>query len=283
MKKILYLPLVLLALQLHAQQNVVFKIKYLPNHTYNGAITMGMVVHLDLSGDSAVLAKMKSQGLSSPLTVNMDMKMNGTTKTGAPGDNHAFPITMGFKFDNMSLDINGKSIPVPTEKLGNGVSVYGHVGADGKIKADSIGGAKTADTSQEKVTKLMNTIQKNIQFPDHPMKIGETFTQEMPMSVPVGGNNMDLNSQVIYKLIRISDGNAYFDVQQTMNMSLPIGGGTINISGGGAGKLVYSIKDNFATDYNTNVDLKVTGQIKTLKIDATAQMNMGYKYTVDVK
>ena len=278
MKKILYLPLLLLASQLQAQQNLVFKIKYMPNHTYAGVITMGMVVHVDLSGDTAVLAKMKSQGLSSPLALNMDMKMDGTTKTGAPGANQAFPIKMAYKVGNLSLDLNGNSIPIPSEKLGNGVSIYGHVGADGNIKADSIGGAKIGDTSQDKVAKLMNTIQKQIQFPEHPMKIGETFTQDMPMSIPMGGNNMDLSSKVVYKLVSIADGNAYFDVQQSMNMSVPVAGATLNISGAGTGKLVYSIKDNFATDYNTSVNLKVTGQIKTLKIDATAQMNMEYKY-----
>ncbi|HZY37983.1 MAG TPA: hypothetical protein VFE53_15100 [Mucilaginibacter sp.] len=281
MKKLLYLPLLLLFVKVQAQQNVVFKIKYLPNHTYAGAISMGMVVHADLSGDTAVLAKLKSQGLTPPLAMNMDMKMDGTTKTGATGANQAFPITMGFKFDNLSMDLNGNSIPIPTEKLGNGVSVYGHIGADGTIKADSIGGAKAGDTSQEKVAKLMNTIQKHIQFPDHPMKIGETFTQTMPMSIPMGGSNMDLNSQVVYKLVSITDGNANFDVQQSMDMSMPIAGATINISGTGGGKLVYSIKDNFATDYSTNVNLKVTGQVKTLKIDATAQMNMEYKYTIN--
>ena len=281
MKKLLYLPLLLLALKVEAQQNVVFKMKYLPNHTYAGAISMGMVVHVDLSGDTAVLAKMKSQGMSSPLAMNMDMKMEGATKTGAPGAIQAFPISMGYKFDNMSLDLNGNSIPMPTEKLGAGVSLYGHVGADGIIKADSIGGAKKGDTSQASVTKLMNTIQKQIKFPDHPMKIGETFTQSMPMSLPMGSNNMDLNTEVIYKLVSITDGNANFDVQQSMNMSIPVAGATINVSGTGAGKLVYSIKDNFATDYNTTVNLKVTGQIKTLKIDATATMNMEYKYTIN--
>ena len=281
MKKILYLPLVFLAFQIQAQQNLVFKIKYLPNRSYDGAITMGMVVHVDLSGDTAILAKMKSQGLSSPLALNMDMKMDGTTKTGAPDGNQTFPIKMGYKVGNLSLDLNGNSIPIPSEKLGNGVSIYGHVGPDGKIKADSIGGAKMGDTSQEKVAKLMNAIQKQIQFPEHPMKIGETFTQDMPMSIPMGGNNMDLNSNVVYKLVSISDGNAYFDVQQSMNMSVPVAGATVNVSGAGAGKLVYSIKNNFATDYNTSINLKVTGQVKTLKIDATATMNMEYKYVIN--
>jgi hypothetical protein len=99
MKKFLYLLFLLPAFTLQAQQNVVFKIKYLPNHTYDGAISMGMVIHVDLSGDTAILAKMKAQGMTPPLTMTMDMKMNGATKTGGPGANQAFPITMGYKFE----------------------------------------------------------------------------------------------------------------------------------------------------------------------------------------
>ncbi len=281
MKKLLYLPLFFLALQLRAQQNVVFKIKYLPSHVYAGTITLGLDFKVNLSGDTAVLAKLATQGLTPPIAAKMDMKMEGTSKTGAVTANKDFPISMGYKFDGLSMELNGNSIPIPTEKLGDGVNIYGHVGLDGKIRADSIGGKKMTDTSQEKVAKMMNAIQKQINFPPHPMKIGETFTQDMPLNIPMAGQNIDINSQVIYKLVSITDGNANFNVQQSMNMSIPIAGATINMKGAGTGKMVYSIKDNFATDYSSNVNLTITGQIKTLKIDATAQMNMEYKYIVN--
>jgi len=281
MKKLLYLPLVFLALQLQAQQNVVFKIKYLPNHVYAGAITMGFDIKANLSGDTATLKKMAAQGITQPLALSMNMKMEGATKTDAPGTNGNFPIKIGYKFDNLSLELNGNAVPMPTDKLGEGVNIYGHVSADGKISADSIGGKKIADTSDEKVAKLMNAIQKQINFPPHPMKIGETFTQDMPLNIPMAGNNININSKVVYTLVSIADGNANFDVQQSMDMSVPIAGASINLKGTGAGKLVYSIKDSFATDYNTTVDMKITGQVKTLKIDATAQMKMEYKYTVN--
>jgi len=281
MKNLLYLPLLFLFSNLHAQQGVVFKIKYLPNHTYQGTVNMTINAKATLSGNDTIISKLTSQGITQPLALNVKMEMKGNTQTGPVGANNMFPLTMKYNFENLSGDLNGNDIPMPMDKLAGGMSIYGHVGPDGKLKADSISGGKVHDTSEVKVSQMMNGIQKNIKFPDHPMKIGETFTQDMPVNLPVAGKSMNIDSKVVYKLISIADGNAYFDLQQSMNMSIPISGATINLNGMGAGKLVYSIKDNFATDYSTNITLKVTGEIKTLKIDATAEMNMEYKYTVN--
>ena len=281
MKKVLYLILLLSAFTAQAQQNVAFKIKYLPNHSYDGTVTLGMVFHVNLSGDSAIISKIASQGITQPIAMNMNMKMSGNTKTGAVAAGQMFPITIKYKFDDMTAELNGNSVPIPTDKLGEGVSIYGHAGANGRIQADSIGGKKNADTSQENVKKLMNAIQKEIKYPDHPMQIGETFNQDMPMNIPVAGNNIDMDAKSVYKLVSIANGNAYFDVQQSMNMTIPVAGVTITIVGTGTGKLVYSIKDNFATDFSSNLSLKVNGNVKKLLIDATAQINAEYKYTIN--
>ena len=281
MKKLIYLSLLLFVFKAEAQQSAIFKIKYLPNHNYNGTVNMDLNCHITLTGNDTIISKLTSQGITQPITANVKMKMDGSTQTGAVGPGNLFPLTMKYKFDDLSVDVSGKSIPIPTDKLSAGVSIYGHVGQDGKIKADSIGGQKIKDTSEAKVSQMMNAIQKNIKFPDHPMKIGETFTQDMPLNIPVAGSNMNLDSKVVYKLVSIAEGNAYFDVQQSMDLTIPVGGASINMNGAGTGKLIYSIKDSFATDYSTSIAIKFSGKIKTLQIDATAVMNMDYKYVIN--
>ena len=66
-----------------------------------------------------------------------------------------------------------------------------------------------------------------------------------------------------------------------MDMTIPISGSSMNVNGTGTGKLVYSIKNNFATDYSANLVIKILGKIKTLQVDATAKMNMDYKYDIN--
>ena len=281
MKKLLYIPILLLTLTVRAQKGIVFKMKYTPNHTYAGGINMDIKAKVDLSGNDTVVSKLKAQGLTLPINIDMVMKMDGNTKTGATGASGAFPIAMIYKMDTLSMGINGNKVPIPSDKLGAGTSIYGHVGADGKLKADSIGGSKMADTSEAHITQMMNTIQKNINFPDHPMKIGDSFTQDMPLNIPIAGNSVAATAKATYKLLSISGGYANFDVNQSMDMTVTVKGVAVHLTGSGAGKMVYSIKNNFATEYSTLLNMTVTGSIKTLQINATATMDMEYKYTIN--
>jgi hypothetical protein len=281
MKKLfIYALLCLCAYQTKAQESILFKIKYSPNKNYDSKVTMNMDCNVNLSGDTAMLNKLKSQGMTPPFAVNMEMGMNGNIKSGAVGAGKIFPLQIGFSFDHLNMKVNGNEIPVPTDKMKTTTVIYGHVGANGKLKADSISG-QMKDTSEKHVSQLMNSIQNKIIFPDHPMKVGDTFTQDMPMSLPIAGNAMDADSKAVYKLISIANGNAYFDISQSMNMTIPVSGATITMSGTGTGKLVYSIKDNFAMDYTSSINLNVNGTIKTVTIDATALMNLEYKNVIN--
>lgn len=282
MKRIFYLSLLLIAFKAEAQKGVVFKIKYLPNHTYNGVTTITLNCRVNLSGNDTIISKIQQQGISVPVIADVSVKIKGNIKTGNADGIGTFPMSSKINFDDLNVNVNGKNIPVPIDKIKTTATVYGHVDMSGRLRADSIGGGqKLTDTAAEKVTQMMEMVQKSIKFPDRPMKMGETFTQDMPMNLPISGNKINLDSKVIYKLTRIEGGNAYFDVQQSMDFSLPVEGKILNLSGGGTGKMVYSIKDHFATDYETNMDLKFTGEIKTLKIDAGIKMMMEYKYTIN--
>ena len=56
MKKIyLYALLCLSFTQLKAQDGVVFKIKYLPNHNYQSAINLGVKLNLTITGDPQII------------------------------------------------------------------------------------------------------------------------------------------------------------------------------------------------------------------------------------
>ncbi len=281
MKKLLYIPLLFLAFSVHAQNGIVLKMKYTPNHTYAGGINMDIKAKVNLSGNDTVVSKLTAQGLTLPITLDMVMKMDGNTKTGEPSAAGTFPLTMLYKIDSLSMDINGNKVPIPTDKIGGGSAIYGHVGADGKLKADSISGSKMTDTSEAHITQMMNTIQKNINFPDHPMKPGDSFTQDMPLNIPIAGNSVAANSKATYKLLSVDGDNAKFDVTQSMDMTITVKGVAVHLSGSGSGKMVYSIKNNFATEYTALFNMTVTGSIKSLQINATATMDMDYRYVIN--
>jgi hypothetical protein len=279
MKKLLYLALLLIGFNVEAQKGIVFKMKFLPDHDYNGTVNMTINCKVNLSGDKDVLDKLETQGITQPITANVVMKMGGDTKTGAIGSNNIFPLTMNYKIDQLTVNLNGKEIPVPIPATANAITIYGHMGADGKLTADSLGGNKMKDTAQQKISQMMNSFQQRIIFPDRPLHIGDTFTQDMPLGIPLAGN-MKADAKTVYKLVNISNGNAFFDVTQSMNMAIPIKTETLTLTGSGSGKLIYDIKNNFPIDFKSNMTLKFLGNIEKVAIDATAQFDIGYKYDI---
>jgi hypothetical protein len=279
MKKLIYLSFLLFVFKAEAQKSITFKYKYLPNHNYNGTVSMDMNCNVNLKGDTQIVGKLKSQGITQPIALTLGMKMIGGVKTGSPDANNIFPLTMNYKIDQMSINISGKAIPMPTA-INSDIKIYGHVGADGKLKADSVNANKLKDTSEKRISQMMNSFQNMIKFPDHPLHIGDTFTQDMPFNIPMAGNNMTTNTKVVYKLVSIANGNANFDITQSMDMTIPIKDQSINLKGAGTGKLVYDLKNSFPTDFISNVNLEFIGTINTLQINGTALMNMEYKYDI---
>ena len=108
MKKLIYLALLLFAFKAEAQKGVVFKMKYLPNHDYNGTLSLNISAKVNLSGDQATLDKLQAQGIKQPLTGNVVIKGVGDIKTGPRGANDIFPLTMTYKLDQLNVNFNGR-------------------------------------------------------------------------------------------------------------------------------------------------------------------------------
>ena len=128
---------------------------------------------------------------------------------------------------------------------------------------------------------MMNLFQKMVKFPDHPLHVGDAFTQEMPLSIPLQGTDLNSDAKTVYKLTKIENGQAYFDVQQNMNITIPIQEDSIELMGEGTGAMVFDIKNNFPTNYKCKVSFKLTAKIKALHVDGTAGMNIDYNYVVN--
>jgi hypothetical protein len=159
-------------------------------------------------------------------------------------------------------------------------TIYGQV-KEGIFKADSMKAKGLTDTAEKKISQMMNAIQNKVKFPDHPLHVGDTFTQEVPINIPMAESNGEITIKATYKLVSIADGNAYFDINQDANMQMNIKGASLTISGVGAGKMVFSMKNSFPSDYTTALNLKVDAKVNTLIVKGTMVINGTYKYTIN--
>jgi hypothetical protein len=283
MRKLCLLALLCFSLtQLKAQNGVVFKIKYLPNHNYQTSVNMNMKLNVNLNGDTALISKLKSQGITQPVNANLAIGINGNIKTGALGADNTFPLNMDYKVANLTVNANGKDVPIPPKVTEKDIKIMGHITQDGKIKIDSAEGKKINDTTEKKMQQMMDMIQKQIQFPDRPLKPGDTFTQEAPTNLPISGdNNIQLNGGVTYKLVSISGGKAYFDMVPTFSMSFKVKTMAISVTGTGTGKMVYSIKDNFPLSKDGSFNLRIKVTSNKLNVDGTAVITSNYSCAIN--
>lgn len=258
--------------QLWAQQGVVFKIKYLPNKNYQSNISVDMKANATVTGDQQIIDKLKEQGVTQPVNANLSLALGGITKTGGLDADQSIPVSIDYKVNNISLSANGNQVPIPPKATEKDIKMVGHISQDWKLKIDSANGKAVADSAQQKMQQMMNMVQKQIQFPDKPLKPGDSFTQGAPMNIPVGkdGSTAKVDMGITYKLVRIADGKAYFDLIPNFNMNLQIGKVAVVMSGAGTGTMVYSIKDSFplSKEGNINVKLKVTSP--KINVDGTA-------------
>src|SRR5471030_2255440 len=98
MKKLcLYALLCLFFTQLKAQDGVVFKIKYLPNHNYQMAVNMGIKFNVTVSGDQKILDMLSAQGITQPVIADIALGLGGSMKTGAAGSDGTFPLSIDYK------------------------------------------------------------------------------------------------------------------------------------------------------------------------------------------
>jgi hypothetical protein len=284
MKNIFSVLLISAAFNFCHAQSVNFKIKYLPNHTYQLSGNSQITINTDLSSVPQIANALSAQGITEPVNAVANMQMQSTTTTGAIAADGTTPFNMGFSLPSIAVNVNGKQIPIPMNAAMSNVKMYGHVGTDGKMNVDSLNGKKVADSAAVKALSMMNNMFKMINFPDHPLQPGDTFTQEMPLSLPVGGKGFDINIKITYKLISTDGAKANFDIVQDINMQMNIKDkANVSVIGGGTGKMVYDIANNFPSYFSSSADMKVNVKASGMDINANVTSKGEMNYVVTAK
>jgi len=255
MKKSLILPILLLAaIQLRAQQSVMFKLAYQPKTTYTIDKDMKVMMNMNLPAEIAA-----ATGGVQDMTMVMNSNTTSVIAAGARSQGN-MPVKFTMKANTMKVSMNGQDMPAGSIATPN-VAVYGKYTTDSKLLVDSIAGQKMTDSLRTVMSKMLDAVQDGIKFPDHPLKVGETFTQDMPLSLPlpgIGGSNT-MNMKMTYKLLRIVGNTAAFDFTENidLNMSPQVQGQNLKITmtATGDGFLNYDIAKQFFTTMSNNLSV----------------------------
>jgi hypothetical protein len=274
MKKLLFSILLLIgAAQCRAQQTFLFRIKLLPKHSYASTVHTSMDMQMTVSGTEQQMKEMEKQGIKQPITITNSSDRNQNIVTGSVSDKNEFPFTLKYASFTSKMLINGEK--KESENPLTGKIIYGHTNVEGRSEIDSIPGKSVSENLKTTITLMVNSLQGLVKFPDKPLNIGESFSQDIPLNIPIAGINMQMTVKIIYKLTSVANNMANFDLDETLVFDMKIKKDNVDFigsgSGKGSGKLIYSIKDNYPVNMDQALDFNFTMDATDMKFAAKAK------------
>ncbi|MGQ7947138.1 DUF6263 family protein [Flavobacterium sp. WC2509] len=264
MKKIILLLITLTPLLCNSQsQNeVTFKVQFKPNTQYAQTIEQTTKNDMKYSGPAEFLQKLKDRGVQNPMITESQSKIESVFKTGKQTDGTNFPLTMEFV---KTTPINGKKI------IPDGTLIYGH-GSNGNMPTlDSIVSKDLDENLKKTVLQSAQSTFSQLSFPEKRVKIGESFSIDSPLSIPIAGTTVDMTITTNYKLLNVKNGIADFDVSSVYTLKSNMTKYTINATGTSKGKLQYDVTKGYYTKYETDAEIKMQMKLENFEIDLNSK------------
>jgi hypothetical protein len=264
MKKIIlsFWVLILLAYYTYAQNKLHFKVSYKPQTQYNQSSLQSNHSEIKYSGPKEFLQKLKEKGVQNPTITDTEMKIESVFRTGALTDGTDFPIVIEFvKIENSNDEV----------VLPEGTLIYGH-GSVGNMPAlDSIVANGLDEEFKNTFLKTMQSTFSQLSFPEKQVKVGESFSIETPLTIPIADVTIEMTITTNYKLLSITDGVADFKISQVYTMKTLISKYTIKAKGSGKGKLLYDVANNFYMKYEVDTEMEMNMKIEEMTLDLNSK------------
>lgn len=259
--------LVMVALWLYpavslAGEKVELKFAYMPKTHYTIKETSTHDMTMKLDNPFAVPEEVRNK-----FPMSIDSRGNRVIEivTGSLAEGGTFPITFEVTKDEQNASINGgfpQRIDSGASKL-VGVRAHGTTDSGGNLKFSKFDGKELSQEDQKLIASVFDQVGKSLsQLESKPVSVGESFTQKVPINIPVPGvASVTLDMTVVYKLVGVKDKTADFDAAYTLKLAASTEsepGKKIEAVGDGTGKLVYDIQRKVALQNTNNITMQMT-------------------------
>jgi len=244
----LLLLLTFLSTAAWAQDEVDFRVQFKPDRKYSQIVSQTNEMRTSYTAPKMYMEKLKEKGLLGNKVKKTGSTMTSVVKTGSLGDSARFPLTI--EFTHVSGD-RAKYIP-------DGTMLYGSATAGTMPSLDSVTGTSFDEKNQKLFLKTIQSVFSQISYPARKVKLGESFSREIPLSIPIGEMKMDMIITTTYKLTKIKNGVAHFDISQVYSMAATITKYKVTATGKGKGFVDYDIANNFYLHYSVNSSMSMS-------------------------
>lgn len=239
-----------------AQSSIVFKIQQKPDLVYITEIKTTMIGEMWFDADEETLAAMAEGGLTQPVSIKSVNTIVTSAETGGLTADSLIPVRIAYEKSHMYMEMLSEVIDQdsPLAKM----AIIGKYDLDGKFSVDSIINYPYPEADKEALLQAMEKLQQGIEFPEAPIGIGESFSQKLPIKVPLAGvDPFEMLIDVTYTLKELDGEIAKLEIKQQLEMNADNGQFRISATGSGNGTSSYDIRNQQLINYETDLDMKI--------------------------
>jgi len=231
---------------------LLFSVKIRPEQKYIFRTRNSFETEVRYEGKEKALNKLRSMGVKNPNILSKESQSEMILKTDKQLDNY-IPL---------KLEIAKSTGSDGQPDISQGISVNGESANGNMPEFSSIASGKPASVD-EKV--FLQSIQKSfsrLTFPEKRLSIGDQFTVESMLTIPMEKSHVEIAVSTVYKLVSVADGLANFDIKQNYEMNQLRMDNSFTGTGGGTGKLVYSPGNNMLTSFEMRSNLEINKKLE---------------------
>ncbi|MBJ6118609.1 hypothetical protein JAO76_10425 [Pontibacter sp. BT310] len=249
------------------KKEVVLSNKFLPDTKYITTVESHTLSEMNIEASEEILAKIKANGVQLPMLTENKSSMVSTIITGAIREDKSFPATINYDKATTINVGNGKT--TEEESPISGLVVKGNYNAANQFVIDTLISTKLNESLRYTLKASLENVQNQIKFPDKPMKIGDDFTQKLPMAIPIAGMEpVKITINTTYKLKDIKNKLALFDIVQTVQLDMVVEQSDVTATGSGTGTSEYDMEHKYTMKHESDLVMQMTMNMNNFKIVA---------------
>ena len=217
----------------------VFEVKQLENRIYKMTMKTNIKSLIDFEAPQEILDKIKANGLQLPMDVTQEQVMVFRTYTNEKKDD-IIPFQGSLDSISSIQYRNGELVEQSAQSgLDTSFTMSGYY-KNGKTVIESIKGNGIYPSIEQSIKQAVEKMMASLNFPKEPIQIGDSFSNSIPVTIPVQGiTNVNISITTHYKLMRIENNLAYFDIVQDFDLNSEGEKDKTVLKGHGNGKMVY--------------------------------------------
>ena len=252
---------------------LLFSVKIKPEQKYTLETKNSYQTEVRYEGKEKAMNKLRSMGIKNPNGMSRNSQSEMVLKTEKALDNY-IPVKLEIV---KSTGSNGQP------EISQGISVNGESVNGNMPEFSSIATAKPSGVDEKAFLQAIQNNFSRLTLPEKRLNIGEQFTVESALTIPMEKSHVEIAVSTIYKLVNVTNGLANFDITQNYEMNQLRMDNSFAGTGGGRGKLVYSADKNMVTSFEMKSNLEMNKKLENFLFILKTNSEFAQKIEVSKK